>query len=184
MEKLTPKTECDRQSSNNNVYEIRKFIDRRITPLLPFEYDKIKLELEILEQWRSELIDLPDRTGEESAELSKVNEAIDKYNSVLENHKVIDYPNADETTITLGSSAIIKFEEGDYVELVTIVGHFDQLNKSEEDTDTLYIKAASPLGQAMLGKGEDEIAEWFVGNKTFKARIHAIDQINPDNIDN
>jgi len=137
-------------------------------------FDKLKLELQALNNKASQLVDRleevaqPDESGEDSlavqlkAELEVVNDKISGYEEVLANIEIVSGKTS-KSIITVGS--IVKIKIGS-----TAQKEFTVVSEFEADPTTNKISDQSPLGLALLGKkvGQTFQIDAPVGKVTYK----------------
>lgn len=137
-------------------------------------HNKLKIELEQLNQKASELVDRleevaqPDESGEDSlaaqlkAELEVVNDKISSYEEALANVEIVT-GKISKTNISVGSVVKVKIE-GKTEKIFNVVSQF------ESDPTTNKISDQSPLGIALLGKkvGQEFEIDAPVGKLKYK----------------
>jgi transcription elongation factor GreA len=137
-------------------------------------YDKLRQELEILNQRASQLVDRleevaqPDESGEDSlasqlkAELEVVNDKISGYEEVLANIEIVSGQTS-KTNVSVGSAVKVKISGKTEKE-------FHLVSEFEADPMANKISDQSPLGVALLGKkvGQEFEIDAPVGKLTYK----------------
>lgn len=137
-------------------------------------FNKLKSELEILNQKASQLVDRleevaqPDESGEDSlasqlkAELEVVNAKITGYEEALANVEIVS-GNVSKTNVNVGSTVKIEISGKTQKE-------FQLVSEFEADPTTNKISDQSPLGVALLGKkiGEEFQIDAPVGKLTYR----------------
>ncbi len=121
------------------------------------EHRKVTMRMEISERIKVALSfgDLSENSEYDDAKMEQgENEArIAEIEATLKNARVIDEKDISKTQVTLGSSVLLRDEEnGDELTFLMV-------SSKEEDILSNKISTDSPVGQAIMGKKKNQVAE-------------------------
>lgn len=174
----------------NHPAEIQNLITNGHSPILPFEVDMLRTELSQLGVAQDELSRLLGEAMEQSSETWHDNAPADAVNSQsrilteraekiigeLSNATVVEYPNSEETKITLGSIVGIRYKGDEETEDMLLTGVSRNVPDSmSNELDAITVR--SPLGAVLLGRAAGENATYLVNGRPLEVEIIGVQQI-------